>query len=225
MGTSKNDLVTVKQRLVNYLAYRKVSHRSFERECGLGNGYVNNIRKSIQPDKLQKIISHCPDLSVEWLMSGQGEMLKHGFAEWEKDVPVEELKNNDVILRLRFFIKTRGMDEPYFESKIEAPSGWVANLKKSIPIIDLTTICSYFPELNLNWLFSGMGQMLNEGYRPEELPKEDAVKPVSPYNIHHNHQVSINDLSEKIENIQSELAEMREERKTLLLIIENMSKQ
>lgn len=78
MDSQKSGPGTVKGRLIKFLSDKGISHRSFERECGLGNGYVNNIRTSIQPDKLALIMEKYPELSVEWLMSGRGEMQKGG---------------------------------------------------------------------------------------------------------------------------------------------------
>lgn len=34
------------------------------------------MRKSIQPDKVEKISASFPDLNVEWLMTGEGSMLR-----------------------------------------------------------------------------------------------------------------------------------------------------
>lgn len=71
---------TVKSRLLLYIAHRGIGQGRFERECGLANGYVNNIRRSISPEKLQKIALCCRDLDVNWLMTGEGEMLKSSQA-------------------------------------------------------------------------------------------------------------------------------------------------
>lgn len=60
----------VKERLVAFLADIGWSQSKFERECGLSNGYVNNIRQSIQPDKLQRIAQRFPALNISWLMIG-----------------------------------------------------------------------------------------------------------------------------------------------------------
>jgi len=68
---------TVKDRLIKYLLLKKISQRSFEVKIGLSNGYINNIRKSIQPDKLQNILLNYPDLNIEWLLTGKGKMLKN----------------------------------------------------------------------------------------------------------------------------------------------------
>ena len=37
---------------------------------------LNSIRKSIQPDKAEKIASSFPDLNIAWLMTGEGDMIK-----------------------------------------------------------------------------------------------------------------------------------------------------
>ena len=60
----------VKDRLVAFLADIGWSQSKFERECGMSNGYVNNIRQSIQPDKLQRIAQRFPALNITWLMIG-----------------------------------------------------------------------------------------------------------------------------------------------------------
>lgn len=60
----------VKERLVAFLADIGWSQSKFERECGMSNGYVNNIRQSIQPDKLQRIAQRFPALNISWLLIG-----------------------------------------------------------------------------------------------------------------------------------------------------------
>ncbi len=67
---------TVKERLIKFLKYKSVSKRAFEIQCGLSNGYVSNIRVSIQPDKIEQISKQYPDLNTGWLLTGEGEMLK-----------------------------------------------------------------------------------------------------------------------------------------------------
>ena len=66
----------VKERLSEYLKVRKLSQSAFEKGVGLSNGYVNNIRKSISPDKLQSIALYDPKLNTGWLITGEGEMFK-----------------------------------------------------------------------------------------------------------------------------------------------------
>lgn len=72
---------TVKDRLVIYIKHLGIGQRKFEIKCGLANGYINNIRQSITPEKLQKIALYNPELNTGWLMTGEGEMLKSGISQ------------------------------------------------------------------------------------------------------------------------------------------------
>jgi hypothetical protein len=68
--------MTVKQRLIIFAKSQEKSVRAFEIKCGLTVGYINAIRISISPDKIQSIVSYYPELNIDWLLTGQGEMLK-----------------------------------------------------------------------------------------------------------------------------------------------------
>lgn len=68
--------MSVKERLIAYLDYKKVSKSDFGRSIGVSSAYVTSMRKSIDPEKLQSIAKNFPDLNTGWLMTGEGEMLK-----------------------------------------------------------------------------------------------------------------------------------------------------
>lgn len=68
--------MTVKQRLTNYIKFKKISTRSFCRSIGVSETYVSSMRNSIQPDKLVKITMNYPDLNTGWLLTGEGDMLR-----------------------------------------------------------------------------------------------------------------------------------------------------
>lgn len=67
--------MTVKERLIKFIKYKNLSQKRFEESVGLSNGYVNNIRKSITVEKLQKIALQYPELNKAWLLTGDGSML------------------------------------------------------------------------------------------------------------------------------------------------------
>jgi transcriptional regulator with XRE-family HTH domain len=67
---------TVKQRLVQFIKMMHLTQKAFEERCGMGNGYVNSIRKGIGPEKMQDIIRAFPELNREWLLFGEGNPLK-----------------------------------------------------------------------------------------------------------------------------------------------------
>lgn len=76
-GESKEyDLTTVKGRLLKYLKHRRVSQSEFARNLGVAPTYIGAIRKSIPEDKVVRICELYPDLARDWLLYGEGEMLR-----------------------------------------------------------------------------------------------------------------------------------------------------
>lgn len=70
--------MTTKDRLLDFLSYKKIGQTKFEEICGLSRGLVNNIRGSISSKTMQKIENVFPELNLTWLLTGEGEMLKGG---------------------------------------------------------------------------------------------------------------------------------------------------
>ncbi len=73
--------MTVKDRIKKFIEYKGYPVRKFETETGLSHGYINNIRVSIQPPKLKSIALRFPELDINWLMTGEGNMLKDSMSE------------------------------------------------------------------------------------------------------------------------------------------------
>lgn len=67
---------SVKDRLVEYLSSQKISKSEFGRTIGVSNAYVTSIRKSIDSDKIKSIALNYPNLNIEWLLTGEGSMIK-----------------------------------------------------------------------------------------------------------------------------------------------------
>lgn len=59
-----------------YLSCKGLKKATFEQSVGAAQGFVNNIGKSIGGAYVEKISRIYPDLSIGWLLSGEGEMLK-----------------------------------------------------------------------------------------------------------------------------------------------------
>lgn len=68
--------MAVKERLIDFLNYKGISKSEFGRIIGVSSAFVTSMRKSIQPDKVESIANSFPDLNINWLMTGEGEMLK-----------------------------------------------------------------------------------------------------------------------------------------------------
>lgn len=67
--------MTVKERLKEYLISKRIRINHFEKSIGAANGFVNNMRMSISPEKLESITKEYNDLNIAWLLTGEGEMI------------------------------------------------------------------------------------------------------------------------------------------------------
>ena len=74
----KPSMMNTKERLLYYLDKKGVNKSAFFKGVGLSrtNFTGTNLTKSLSSDALVKVLTHCPDLSAEWLMRGEGGMLR-----------------------------------------------------------------------------------------------------------------------------------------------------
>ena len=66
----------MKERLIKFLAYLKIGQKQFEKKTELSNGYVDKLGENITLKSLNKIEKVYPELNMDWLKTGRGEMLK-----------------------------------------------------------------------------------------------------------------------------------------------------
>lgn len=93
---------SVKNRLLQFLEYKNLSQKRFEEICGLSNGYVNNIRKSIKLDTFNgKIEPNFPELNRNWLLLGDGEMLVQNTPEEDEEETYLRAERNRYNLSLQ----------------------------------------------------------------------------------------------------------------------------
>lgn len=70
--------MTIKERVYEFVKSEGLTIKEFEERCGLSNGYVSSMRKGFGLEKLENVLTEFPDLSRDWLLYGEGEMLKSG---------------------------------------------------------------------------------------------------------------------------------------------------
>ena len=80
--------------------------------------------------------------------------------------------------RLLEFLRYKGLGQQKFEISIGMSNGWANKVGDSIRENTLKKISEVYPELNIAWLKSGVGIMLNNGESEETLytPKEEHPK-------------------------------------------------
>lgn len=65
----------VKQKIQQYLDYKGIKTNRFEKEVGLSNGYWRKTN-SVSANAVAEILRVYSDLSAEWILRGEGEMLR-----------------------------------------------------------------------------------------------------------------------------------------------------
>ena len=70
------DLSTVKGRLLHLLRAKRMSQAEFTREMEVSPTYIGAMRKSMPEEKVMRLCDIFPDLNRDWLLYGEGEMLR-----------------------------------------------------------------------------------------------------------------------------------------------------
>lgn len=79
----------VKGRLNLFIEHLGYNNSSFEKKCGLSNGYIRNFKGNLGGKKLEDILNAFPQLNRDWLLFGTGEMLNSSENNQPQN-PVEE---------------------------------------------------------------------------------------------------------------------------------------
>lgn len=75
---------SVSDRLAFFLKQKGKGQTAFEKDAGLGRGYVKNASDNMGSKVMSKIKNQCPDLNIDWLLTGEGNML---VEEANKEAP------------------------------------------------------------------------------------------------------------------------------------------
>jgi len=66
---------TTKERLYIFLKFKNLKAAAFERACGLSNGFCSKVNSSITEGSIRLIQNAFPELNIDWLRTGEGEMI------------------------------------------------------------------------------------------------------------------------------------------------------
>lgn len=93
----------------------------------------------------------------------------------------------EFIDRLKLFIKSKGLGQTKFEERVGFSRGYISKVKTSIGADKLSNIVDVFPDLNLDWLITGKGKMIDSPRLPDSdehsigMLEEDAVEYKTKY--------------------------------------------
>lgn len=136
----------LKSRISEYCKIKNLAVSKFESLAGLSNGYFNQVKKRPSKEKLDNIKSAFPDLNIEWLLSGEGKMLRENGPKRQL-IPLydsatiggynEKIAEVDVsgtvvewIDAGSWFPEATAAIHHYGDSMVEYPSGCILALKR-----------------------------------------------------------------------------------------------
>jgi hypothetical protein len=68
--------LSIKERLILFLAYLEIGQTKFEEKVGMSRGHIYNMGENLTSKTLSKIKIAYPELNEDWLLTGKGEMIK-----------------------------------------------------------------------------------------------------------------------------------------------------
>lgn len=66
----------MKERLADFIRHKRLTYKAFEEKVGLSNGTAAKINTNLRRSTVDRIAAAFPDLNTEWLLTGEGEMLR-----------------------------------------------------------------------------------------------------------------------------------------------------
>ena len=71
-------------RLDKYINYRDLNDNKISVQAGISNGLIGKGRKSggFSLKNVEKLLRAYPELSADWLLTGNGQMLRHSYKEY-----------------------------------------------------------------------------------------------------------------------------------------------
>lgn len=70
-----NKMSTISDRLKEYIYSKGISQSDFSESIGRSPGWVNNAGKTLKFEQIELLKRKYPDLNVDWVITGKGEML------------------------------------------------------------------------------------------------------------------------------------------------------
>lgn len=99
----------VKSRLSEFIAYLGLNNSTFEKKCGLSNGYIRNFKGNLGTQKLEDILNAFPQLNKDWLLFGKGNMLR-GSENQPQNPTEEKPEEKGMVDKLLFLVESQRKD-------------------------------------------------------------------------------------------------------------------
>lgn len=136
----------INSRIRIFLKDRKITVQSFETAIGKTNGYLSHT-KSPTAGVLADITRVYPDLNMDWLVTGEGEMVK------SKPIISQQVEGliSGLGISVEQFCESIGVTQSFILSMFKR------NTEPSTRVI--ASILNAYPEISAEWLLLGEGDM------------------------------------------------------------------
>ena len=141
--------------------YHNINQSLLAEKLGCKQSYISDVKRGKKPvsDKIM-------------------ESLRKIWEEVKADNATKNSEDSTMKQRMNEFLAYIDMSQGKFEKSVDMSNGWVNKIGDSIREDNLKKISEVYPMLNIAWLKTGVGSMLNNGESEETLytPKEEHPK-------------------------------------------------
>lgn len=127
MQEKKQNISPIKQRILFFAGTLGISKRDFYAKIGVSRGTLES-KTGITEDVITKFFATYPEVSIEWLMTGEGEMLKNSPSCKEK-----KQENSDLVEKIPEVSYNSAIGKPYYDVDFLGGFNEIVNSQVSIP--------------------------------------------------------------------------------------------
>lgn len=92
MQENKQEKSPIKQKILLYLTKKRISAYEFYKKSGVTRGVLSQ-NNGITEDNIARFLAYAPDVNAEWLLTGQGDMLKQDFSIMQENLEKKSVSN------------------------------------------------------------------------------------------------------------------------------------
>ncbi len=127
MQGKEQNISPIKQRILFFAGTLGISKRDFYAKIRVSRGTLES-KTGITEDVITKFFATYPEVSVEWLMTGEGEMLKNSPSCKEK-----KQENSDLVEKIPEVSYNSAIGKPYYDVDFLGGFNEIVNSQVSIP--------------------------------------------------------------------------------------------
>lgn len=148
MNQERNNSTT-KERMQEVLTHYGLTAYEFEERCGLNHSWVKRLNREIPKKTRTKIKDAFPDLNIEYIALGVGEIIE------TPGVTRETIKE-----RIMQFIESKNIKQIEFNQKTQLSYAYIRNMTGNPRHDSLEKIYRAYPSLSKEWIEKGIGEMI-----------------------------------------------------------------